>query len=333
MMRACSCSDLPEFVESPLQRVLHQDRDRHRTHTSWYWCDEGALLLAGVIVAIPHESVPAFLRLVLDGVDPHINHDRTLLHPVPLDKLGLSDGGHNNIGLPTLSRKVLCAAVAHGHGCVFLLEQKRDRHAHNVGPSNYSHVLPVQVYPRPFQKLHTALGCAGLEQWVVVTERKVSHVERVQSIHVLAGIDELDNFLLLHVRGERELHKDAVNRIVCVELLHFCLDVLLRDFSRHSDEHRLDAALCAGLFLHAHIRGTVLSVSHQNHCKLRLLFSTVLTDNFVDLLLNFCTDGLGDRLPVNNLGVCHFDSSEDRNKNTVDNGETASFSANNLLTY
>jgi len=57
--------------------------------------------------------------------------------------------------------------------------------------------------------------------------RQTSDVDRVETVHVLLEVDGGEYFFFIEVAGQRQLHEDAVDRGVRVELANQGFDFLL----------------------------------------------------------------------------------------------------------
>ncbi len=66
-------------------------------------------------------------------------------------------------------------------------------------------------------KLHTACGGAGQE--VIIPYHNLADIDRVECIHILFGIDRIDDGLFIKMLRQRKLAQNAVNFAVIVELL------------------------------------------------------------------------------------------------------------------
>ena len=85
----------------------------------------------------------------------------------------------------------------------------------------------------------------------------------MKAVDVLARIDGFDHAVLVDVRGEGELHDEAVDAFVGVEAFDFAEQFAFGDIGVKLKLDRGDAAASAGTNLVAHIEFAPAVVSHQ----------------------------------------------------------------------
>ena len=103
------------------QRVLHQRADGHGTHAARNGGDVGALGTDFVELHIAIKAETALTGGIRNTRGAHVNNDCTLFHHVGGHKVGLADGGDDDVGLTALLFQRLRSRVAHGDGSVAIL--------------------------------------------------------------------------------------------------------------------------------------------------------------------------------------------------------------------
>mmetsp|Transcript_23988 Transcript_23988/g.49608 ORF Transcript_23988/g.49608 Transcript_23988/m.49608 type:complete len:226 (+) Transcript_23988:136-813(+) len=191
---------LPERVEREVVRVLAEHGNSHGTDAAGHRRDIRALrgALVKIHVALHHiffhlSTFRFFLGvLVLDAVDPDINHDGPRFNPVPANVLSFAHRGDYDVRVPALLGCIFRAGVAACDGAVHRLQQRADRHADDVRPPKHHAVLPADRDVVPLQQLNAAGRSARDGQWRVATrEPHVANVEGVEPIGVLFDGDGL----------------------------------------------------------------------------------------------------------------------------------------------
>jgi hypothetical protein len=121
-------------------------------------------------------------------------------------------------------------------------------------------------------------------------------------IHVLVGIDGVQNLLGVDMLGQRKLHQDAVHLRVGVEALHERQDLLLGGALGQLVLERLHANLdgLLGLVLHIDLAGRVLAHEHHREPRGKPMAGLKCLHVRRHLLANICCDGFA----IDDLG-CH----------------------------
>ena len=129
---------------------------------------------------------------------------------------GPADGGDDDVRPPDLRGEVGRARVADRDRRVRLEQQHRGRAADDLAAADHDGVLARRVDVVGGQELHAARRRRGdVERRA---EIEVPRVHGVKAVDVLAGASRVRHARLVHVRGERQLHEDAVDLVVGVEL-------------------------------------------------------------------------------------------------------------------
>jgi hypothetical protein len=144
-------------------------------------------------------------------------------------------------------------------------EQHRQRHAHDVGVAHDGHALAAHPHPAAAQQLHAAQRGAGHEARGAAAHQGAPHIERVEAVHVLAGVEAVDDGLLVDVRRQRQLHQHPVHKGVLAERAHRGAQRRLRCRRGQAHHARRHAHALAGLPLAGDIEGGVGAVPHKHH--------------------------------------------------------------------
>ena len=104
---------------------MQQAGDSHRTHAARNGGDSTRHLARGSEFNIAYQARRAIF--FFDAVDAHIDDGCTRLDPVPLDHLGTSHCGYQDIRLTALAGKITGARMRDGDGTAFLQQQRRLR--------------------------------------------------------------------------------------------------------------------------------------------------------------------------------------------------------------
>jgi hypothetical protein len=114
-------------------------------------------------------------------------------------------------------------------------------------------LAPSSLTPVRCNKFQAALGRAGDEQGLAALHHQPADVDRVEAVHVLLQADRAQDRLFVQVLGQRQLHQDAVDGRVGVQLAHQPFHFLLRGGSRELVAEALHAHLDAVFALHADV--------------------------------------------------------------------------------
>ena len=111
-------------------------------------------------------------------------------------------------------------AVAHRDGGVtevLLHHQLCHRFAHDVRPSENDTVLSRGLYAVALQQRDDAERCGGDEAGQAY--RHASDIDGVEAVNVFLPADFLYYVLLVDVTRQRQLHDEAINVVVVVQLV------------------------------------------------------------------------------------------------------------------
>ena len=197
------------------------------------------------------------------AVHAHVQHHRARLDHVGCEHIALAHGGHDHVGLQGQGFEVLGARVRDRHRGVFLQQHQRHGFTHNVAAANDHSVFAAQVVGNAVEHLHAAIGCARPKTRHAVHQGPGAR--DVKAVHVFGGADGFDHLLCVDVCGQRQLHQDAVDAGVIVERFDAGQQVGFGQGCFVLLQHRVQAAVFAGLDLVAHINLAGRVVTHQHH--------------------------------------------------------------------
>ena len=154
--------------------------------------------------------------------------------------------------------------MAQGHRRVRLLarQQHGNRLAHDVAAADHDGVLALDVHPRELDQLDDAVGRARQE--AALPDEHLADVDGREAVDVLLRRDRVDDRLVADVLRHGQLHEDAVDRRIGVEVLHELDERLLRRLGRQADLARVHARLRARLLLGRHVAHARGIVPHEN---------------------------------------------------------------------
>ena len=132
-----------------------------------------------------------------------------------------------------------------------------------VGYTHYHGMLPTHGTIRMPKQGHHASRSARAQ--AKPAQRQPPHVDRLETVHVLAGVDAIDQRILVDVTGQRRLHQDAVHVRVGIETVDQGEQVGLGGVGGKVMIERAKTDLVAGLALvaHVHRRGGIAADQHH----------------------------------------------------------------------
>jgi hypothetical protein len=247
-------------VPAPLrrfQRVLHQDRDGHRTHASRHRRDPASAFPGGFELHVAHELA------VRHPVDADVDDHRARPDPLARDQPGLAYRDDEQLGALDVGPQVTGEAVAHRHRRAGEQQLERHRPADEIRRTHDDRVLPLGRDTAALEQPDHPVGSARPHQRV--PEREPADVVGMEPVHVLGGGDCLDDDTFVDVVRQRNLHEDAVDRLVRVELADQAQQLRLRRGVGQVVAHRHEPALLAGgaLVSDVDLRGRVVADEHD----------------------------------------------------------------------
>ena len=205
-----------------LYYILHQHGDGEKSDTARHGRDRPRDSRCGVKVHVADEL------LRRDAVDADVDHRRALLHHVRCDKARPPDRSDEDVRRARDRGKVLRARVTDRHGCVAFEKEMRHGFSDDVAAANDDGVRPLDGDARVVEHTDAARRCAGAQSRCA--EHQMSDVDGMEAVHVLARVDMGEDLLLVlrDLRGQRQLHEDAVYLRIDVQFLDAREELLLR---------------------------------------------------------------------------------------------------------
>ncbi|MCY1536511.1 hypothetical protein D9M68_719710 [compost metagenome] len=114
-----------------------------------------------------------------------------------------------------MAGQILGEAVGDGDGATCQQEFQRHGATDDVGCAHDYCVHAVEVGAGAVQQCHDAFRCAGAEQGDALGQ--AADVVRVETVHVLVGVDAFQQQRSVEVFGQRQLDQDAVDGRVFIE--------------------------------------------------------------------------------------------------------------------
>ena len=111
----------------------------------------------------------------------------------------------------------------------------------------------------------------------------------METIHVLAIVDGLDDLLLIDMFRQGQLYDETIDIVVLVQLIYTCQEFCFCDISLETDERALEATGLTGQYLILHIRFRSSVMAHQYGSQMGLL--ATLSNNLLNLFGNLSLDG------------------------------------------
>ena len=123
--------------------------------------------------------------------------------------------------------------MADGHCRVawigLLHHQRGHRLAHDVRTAQYDAMLALGGDIIAFEQIHDAHRRGAHE--ARKANGKTSHIDRMESIHILAVVNGLDDLLAVDMLRQRKLHDEAVNLGILVQFVHLGKEFFLGDIT------------------------------------------------------------------------------------------------------
>ena len=84
------------------------------------------------------------------------------------------------------------------------------------------------------EQIHNAHWRSAHEAWE--TDGKTSNVDWMESVHILAVIDSLNDLLAVDVLRQRKLHNEAIDLGILVQFVHLGKEFLLGDITLETNQ-------------------------------------------------------------------------------------------------
>ena len=151
-----------------------------------------------------------------------------------------------------------------GVGPGLLLDQDGEEgFAVDVAPATDHHVFPLRGVSGPKQHLPHRVRGAGKE--IGIPDEELPHVQGVEAVHVLQGIDGLYHLTFVDMLGQGKLDQDPVESGVTVQFGHLPEEDLFGGISGEDDGFGVDPHPLSGLFLLLHVGDGGGVVPHPHH--------------------------------------------------------------------
>ena len=102
------------------------------------------------------------------------------------------------------------------------------------------------------------------------TDSHTPHIDRMETIHVLAIVNSHNNLLLIDMLWQRKLNNEAINVFILIQLIHTSQKLFFCHISLKTNERRLESTLLTSNYLILNIGFTSAIMSHQNGSQMRL---------------------------------------------------------------
>ena len=242
-----------------LDGVLQKHGDRHGPDAARDGRDVGAL---GCDLGVVHVAAEF---AVFVAVHADVDDDGAFLDHVGFQELGFAYRHAHDVCAGSHFPEIAGAAVAYGDGGVAVEQELREGFAHEIGSADDDGALPFYGDVVVIQQLDDAVGGAGYE--LGLTRPQLALLDEMAAVHVLCGIDEMQERRLVEVTGHGKLQEDAVDCGIGVEGRDLFRHFLLRGVRRHLHESGRYAHLRAAVYLVAHIHLTCGVVSYEDDGK------------------------------------------------------------------
>ena len=171
-------------------------------------------------VNVADEAPATFAGCVVDAVRADVDDGGARLHHLGGDGAGATGGNNEDVGGAGVGSEVGGAGVAEGDGGVrsdgFVREEDGEGAPDERGASDDDGVHPGGVDAGAGEEVHHAVGGAGDGAAGLATQ-EAAEVGGVEAVHVLCGVDGVEDGALVDVGGEGELLEDGVEAWVGIE--------------------------------------------------------------------------------------------------------------------
>src|SRR5258706_8899087 len=155
-------------------------------------------------------------RCIRHLVHADINHRCAGLHEVAGDHAGAADGGYENVGAAADCGQVGSLRMTDGDGGVCVEQQHGGGLADDVTTADDDGFLTGDGNVAAVQDLDDSGGRAPDQAGAL--RREKPDVDGMEAVDIFGGIDGHQDFFLVHLRGQRQLHQDAVNLVAAVQV-------------------------------------------------------------------------------------------------------------------
>mmetsp|Transcript_73608 Transcript_73608/g.193102 ORF Transcript_73608/g.193102 Transcript_73608/m.193102 type:complete len:797 (-) Transcript_73608:17-2407(-) len=209
-------------VARQVHHVAQQDGHGHVPHAARHRRHEADLLRL-MVAHVADDAAPAALLVGArkddrHRVHPDVDNHRAPLQPGALHEAGPPHAGDHHVRAAHVVLDAPGLRVAHRHRAVALLQHQRHRSADRARAAEDHGLLPRQRHAGLQQDLDDGGRRQRRGERVAATAAEEPPVARMEALHVLLGTDGAQHLLLVEVRGQRQLHQDAVHGPLVHEL-------------------------------------------------------------------------------------------------------------------
>ena len=190
--------------------------------------------------------------------------------------------------------------MTYGNRAVLFKQQKRLGLADDIRAPHDHALLALDRNTTALKQYHHTRRRARKK--IVVADHNTPHIIGVEGIYILFGVDSEQDLFLIKVLRQGQLHQNAVNALVMIQLVDQREQLRLGRISRKLEALRVKADLLAGAVLVAHVNLRCGVLTHNHHGKARSV--TVFLFEFFGIRLDLAADLSSNLLAVNQL--CHF---------------------------
>ena len=180
-------------------------------------------------------------------------------------EFGLADGGDENVRAPARAFEIARLGVGDRHRAAFIQEKLHHRTADEDRAPDDQRVEPRELAQRLLEQNETALRRAGHERGLSLREQP--RIERMKAVHILHGVDGEHHAIGLDLLGQRQLHENAVDLLVGVELRDQLEQRILRGRARQAVLDGVHARLLGLARLVAHVNLARRVIAHEHDRK------------------------------------------------------------------
>ena len=190
--------------------------------------------------------------------------------------------------------------VAHcdcGIAILFLHHQLSHGFAHNVATAKNDTFLAGCLDAVTLQQGDDAQW--GGRDKAGKTNGHPAHIDGMETVNILAVIHSHDDFLLVNMAGQRQLHDIAIHIIICIEFLYLGKKFFFAHGVVKTNERTLEATCLAGKHLVLDIGLAATIVAYKYSSQMGAFAS--LGHNVVHFFSYFRLDLLGGGFSIDNL--------------------------------
>ncbi len=225
--------------------VVHQHRHGHRADAAGDRGDPAGTLAGLLELHIAHQL--AVVQAIHADVDDH----RSGLDPLAGNQVGLARRDDEDVRAGDVGAQIAGEPVADRRGGPHQQQLEGHRAADDVGGADDHRMLALERGADRLEEPDDPIGRAGPDEGDALDQ--APDVVRVETVNVLGRVDLFDDGGGEDLIGQGQLHQDAVDLRIAVELVDEGKQGDFRGGMRQIVGHRADADLLAGLALVAHV--------------------------------------------------------------------------------